>query len=115
MAIVYAPQEPMTKNLLTGLYERNPRYNLSALDEYGHVTFVWPVGSQVWAKYEVKEHALKTARAFDDQNDWVVNVGSPTLMFLLGWAIGHVGKELRILEWDGRINNYVPIILQQKG
>ncbi len=114
MGKVYAPQEPMIKNLVTGMYERNARYNLDDAKRFGDLVFVWPNGSQVWNRYEVRQKALEIAQDYHEDEDWVVNVGSPTLMFLLGWALGRSNKELRVLEWDGRINEYVPIIMKRK-
>lgn len=111
---VYAPQEPLIKNMVTGIYEPNRRYNLDALRKFGDIQFCWPNGSQVWARYETMQHARAIAQKFSSEHDWVVNLGSPTLMYLLGWAIGAENKPLRILEWDGRINDYVPIILNRK-
>jgi hypothetical protein len=113
MPRLYAPQEPLIKNMETQLWEPNRRIDLTPAKRFGEITFVWPPGSAIWASYHVRNKALEIAKQYNDGEDFVINLGSPSLIGILCWAIGNVGKELRVLEWDRRINDYVPIYVKE--
>lgn len=114
MPRLFAPQEPLLKNLETGLWEPNRRIDVSAAKRFGDITFVWPPGSAIWASWHVRQKALEVAETYDDREDFVINLGSPSLIGILCWAIGNTGKELRVLEWDRRIADYVPVIVEER-
>jgi hypothetical protein len=109
MPKLFAPQEPLLRNAETGLWERNRRINLEPASKFGELVFVWPPGWPGDKASATFNKALDVAERFDDKKDFVINLGSPWLIGLLCWALGKRGKELRVLEWDRRVNDYVPI------
>jgi hypothetical protein len=105
--VVFAAQEPMVRNQ-NGHWIRNPTFDLDDAKRFGSIRFVWAPGAASFSPADLRTRAVEIAEEFDDERDWIVNLGSPTLIATLAWAIGHVGKRLRVLEWDRRERAYVP-------
>ena len=104
---VFAAQEPMVKNP-NGHWVRNPHFNLADTQRFGAIRYIWSPGAAAFAPSDLRSRALEIAEEFDDSIDWLVNLGSPTLIATLAWALGRCGKRLRVLEWDRRGKCYVP-------
>jgi len=107
MSIVFIPQEPMVKV--------NGRWVSKGLDiasayEYGDIVFVWPPGTSVMSRQLIEDDADVAAERYNDEVDYVVALGSPSLIAALGWAIGRRGKALRMLEWDRAMKRYYPTL-----
>jgi hypothetical protein len=104
--MIFAAQEPMIKNG-SGNWIPNPSFDLSDLKRFGNLFYVWSPGAANFAPAHLRERALQIAATFDEDNDCLVNLGSPTLIATLAWAIGKCGKTLRVLEWDRRSSQYI--------
>lgn len=115
MPRLFAPQAPLWRNLETGDWEPKKGIDLTPAKRFGELVFIWPPGSLISSLPNVSAEAIGVARTYDDGEDFVINIGSPSLIGVLCWAIGNVGKELRVLEWDRKINDYVPVFVKQKG
>lgn len=101
--IVFAPQEPMRKE---GGVWVSKGLNLSASAEYGELLIIWGPDASILTRQNIEAEARVAAERYNDKYDWVVALGSPTLIGALTWAIGALGKELRILEWDREAKRY---------
>lgn len=101
--IVFAPQEPMRKE--NGIWV-SKGLNLSASAEYGDLLIIWPPDASILTRANIETEARAAAERYNERIDWVVALGSPTLIGALAWAIGALGKELRILEWDREAKRY---------
>lgn len=110
---VYAAQEPMVKNP-RGEWEPNATMDMSDASRYGELIFVWAPGAAAFARAHLERRALEIADRFNEERDWVINVGSPTLLSILAWAIGYRGKKLRVLEWDRRTRQYHPTTTERE-
>lgn len=102
--IVFAPQEPMRK-------DTNGRWvskglNLAATAEYGDLLIMWSPDASVLSYGHVMKEARSFAESYDEERDWLVAVGSPSLIAAFAHAIGIEGKRLRILEWDRAAQRY---------
>jgi len=84
--------------------------DLAATAEFGDIRIVWPPGAAIIGAETTAEVAAIAASAYDEQLDYVVALGSPTLIAVLAWAIGNRGKRLRMLEWDTRNKRYYSTI-----
>lgn len=105
---VFIAQEPMRK-------DANGRWVSKGLDiasanEYGEIIIIWGPESSIMSRNYMEAEALKAADAYDELNDYVVALGSPTLISILAWAIGSRGKMLRVLEWDRSMQRYYPTL-----
>ncbi len=107
--IVYIPQEPMRKDRATDRWV-SKGLNLASATEYGELAIVWGPETSVLQRGMMEREALIVAEKYRDNCDWVVALGSPSLIALLGWAIGRSGKGLRILEWDKALSRYNPTL-----
>lgn len=103
---IFAAQEPMIKNG-NGQWIPNPTFDLSDLNRFGNLFYVWSPGAVNFAPDHLRKRALEIASTFDDNCDCLVNLGSPTLIAILAWALGKCDKSLRVLEWDRRLSQYV--------
>jgi hypothetical protein len=108
---VYIPQEPMRKNgdgrwVSKGL-------NLAATVEYGEMCIIWGPDTSVLARELLFAEAMKIAEQYDEENDYMVALGSPSLIAVLAWAVGRVGKRMRVLEWDRSLQRYYPTLAGQ--
>jgi hypothetical protein len=81
--------------------------NLAASAEYGDLIIVWPPDASVLSGDFIEREALNAAARYNDEVDWVLALGSPSLIAVLAWAIGFHGKTLRMLEWDRAAQRYV--------
>lgn len=104
--MIFAAQEPMVKNN-SGHWTPNPTFDLSDLKRFGTLFYVWSPGAANFAPDHLRKRAVEIAETFDDSRDCLVNLGSPTLIATLAWALGKCGKSLRVLEWDRRAEQYV--------
>lgn len=104
--MIFAAQEPMIRNG-SGNWIPNPSFDLSDLNRFGNLFYVWSPGAANFAPSHLRERALQIAATFDDEHDCLVNLGSPTLIATLAWALGKCDKALRVLEWDRRQSQYV--------
>lgn len=99
----------MRKNINTGRWESRG-LNLAALSEYGERIMVWEAGATIISRNMMTQEAMLAAEQYDAAQDYVVAIGSPTLIAILGWAIGARGKTLRMLEWDRAMQRYYPTL-----
>lgn len=101
---VFAPQEPMRK-------DENGKWvskglNLAATAEYGDLSIIWSPDASVLTRELIDREARAAAEAYNEEQDWVVALGSPTLIAAFAHAIGWKGKRLRVLEWDRAAQRY---------
>lgn len=89
-------------------------FDLAATAEYGDMRIIWTPDTSTLQRGLVEQEALNAARHYDPAHDYVLALGSPTLIGVLGWAIGSVDKPLRMLEWSKKMKRYYPT-LAQKG
>lgn len=104
---VYIPQEPMIKQ---GGRWVSKGLDIASANMYGDMIIVWPPGTSIMVGSLVEEDALKVARAYEEELDYMVALGSPSLIAMLAWAIGREGKMLRMLEWDRSMKRYYPTL-----
>jgi hypothetical protein len=110
-SIVFIPQEPMRKDgdgkwVSKGL-------NLAATSAYGDMCIVWGPDTSILSHEFLSQEARKVAARYDEDRDYIVALGSPSLIALLSWAIGETGKRLRMLEWDRSMKRYYPTLSNQ--
>lgn len=112
---IYAAQEPSIK-IEEGVWAPKG-LDFSSAHEFGELLFVWPpMDSYLFSRRKLEERALEAARNYDDTRDYILALGSPTLIGLLGWAIGKEGKKFRILEWTKATQTYYATLVEpQKG
>jgi hypothetical protein len=103
---VYIPQEPMRKALNGEWVSKG--LDLASAQKFGDVQIIWPPSASILYRSLIEERAQRVADMYNDKTDFVVALGSPTLIGALCWAIGQKGKELRILEWDKGMRMYYP-------
>ena len=106
---VWIPQEPMVKDRDTGEWI-SKGFDLASASQFGSSIIVWQHGASILQRDMIEDRALEVARQYDELEDYVVCLGSPTLIAALGWAIGWEGKTLRVLEWDKRLKRYYPTL-----
>lgn len=104
---VYIPQEPMVKH---GGRWVSKGLDIASANLYGDMIIIWPPGTSIMTGSLVERDALKVARAYDEELDYMVALGSPSLIAILAWAIGKEGKVLRMLEWDRSMKRYYPTL-----
>lgn len=105
---VYIPQEPMRKNHLGEWITKG--LDLAAATEYGELKIVWPPDASILTRKIIEDTAHRIADQYSEQTDYIVALGSPTLIAVIGWAIGNHGKRLRILEWSKQMKRYYPTL-----
>lgn len=106
--VVYIPQEPMRKNH-DGVWV-SKGLNLAATSEFGIMCIVWPPNASILYRAHLEQTAKDMALKYREDTDYVVALGSPTLIAMMGWAIGNEGKVLRMLEWDRGLERYYPTL-----
>ncbi len=106
--MVWIPQEPMHKDRQGNWVSKG--FDLASATEFGSIIIVWPPGTSILQRQMIEDRALEIARQYDEFRDYVVCLGSPTLIAALGWAIGWEGKTLRVLEWDNKLARYYPTL-----
>jgi len=93
--------------------------DIASVIEYGVATIVWPPDASILSREIIEEEAERIAHSYNEDEDYIVALGSPTLIAVLTWAIGRKGKALRMLEWDKTLRRYYPTLLaaavNQKG
>lgn len=107
MSLVFIPQEPMIR--VAGRWV-SKGLDIASANAYGDIVFVWPPGTSVMSRGLVEGDAERAAERYDERVDYVVALGSPSLIAALGWAIGRKGKTLRMLEWDKALKRYYPTL-----
>lgn len=108
--IVFIPQEPMRKD---GGRWVSKGLNLASTAEYGDMLILWGPDTSVISRHILIDEAAKAADQYEETRDYVVALGSPSLIAVLSWAIGCAGKQLRILEWDRAMQRYYPTLSEQ--
>lgn len=110
-AKIYAAQEPSFK-LEDGVWVRK-ELDFSPAHEHGELIFVWPpMDSKLFSRRTLEARAIETARVYDESRDYILALGSPSLIGLLGWAIGNEGKKFRILEWSKTAKRYYATLVE---
>lgn len=104
MSKVFVPQEPAMKRPDGNWVTKG--YNIAAASSFGDIVIIWPPGTSSFAMAMNTRKAKEIADQYDDAEDHIVAVGSPTLMMMLSYAIGAKGKKLNILEWDKGMGTY---------
>lgn len=107
MAKVFIAQEPMFKR--QGLWV-SKGLDIASANRYGDVVIVWGPDASILSRDLIEEEAVRLADKYNDAEDYVVALGSPTLISVLAWAIGRAGKSLRVLEWDKDMRSYYPTL-----
>lgn len=105
---VFIPQEPMKKD--PGGRWVSKGLNLAAATEYGELQIIWGPTASILTRASAEETAQEIASAYSEQSDYIVALGSPSLIAVLSWAIGMEGKQLRMLEWDRKMGRYYPTL-----
>lgn len=83
--------------------------DFSGTAEFGDMKIIWGPHSSN-SRSVIEREALDVAERYDPTCDYVVALGSPTLIAILGWAIGSLDKPLRMLEWSKKTQRYYPTI-----
>jgi len=107
--IVFIAQIPMSKSP-DGIWVNKP-IDLSRVSQYGTLEVVWPPGTSVSSRAAIEAEAQKIGEMYDQDTDFLIALGSPSLSCALAWAIGKADKKLRMLEWQNRDRCYAPTIL----
>jgi len=102
--IVFAAQEPMYKDADGRWISRG--FNLAAAADFGDLVIVWGPDAPIMSPGLIAGQALSAASRYDPAMDYIVALGSPTLIAVLAWAIGRKRKPIRMLEWDKRFGRY---------
>ena len=104
---VWIAQEPMRKENGTWV---SKGLDIASANMYGEVQIVWGPDASILGRAEVENIAVRAAMKYDPSQDYVVALGSPSLIAMLAWAIGCEKKTLRILEWDRALQRYYPTL-----
>jgi hypothetical protein len=107
--IVFIAQIPMKKNP-DGVWVQKP-IDLTKASDYGMLEVVWPPQASVAARADIEAEAMKIGRLYDPDKDYIIALGSPSLICAIAWAIGRCGKKLRMLEWQNRSKTYAPTMM----
>ena len=107
---IWIPQEPMHRE--NGRWV-SKGFDLAATAEYGNMKIIWSPDTSVLQRGEIERDALAAAKQYDSTCDYVVALGSPTLIGMLGWALGTLDKPLRVLEWSKQMKRYYPTMTQK--
>ena len=105
---IWAAQEPLRKNADGRWISKG--LDLASAAEYGDLIVVWPPDTSIMARSLLEDEARAVALRYNEQCDYVLALGSPSLIAVLGWAIGNADKQLRILEWDRALRRYYPTL-----
>ena len=106
--VVWITQEPMRKDISGRWVSKG--LDLASASEYGNTIIIWGPDASIMSRDLVETEAIDAANAYNDQQDYIVALGSPTLSAVLSWAIGKAGKTLRMLEWDNKMAHYHPTL-----
>lgn len=106
---VFIAQLPMKKNPDGVWVSKN--LDLSKSEDFGELTVVWPPDASLSPRGAIERQATVMGRHYNDETDYMIALGSPSLICALAWAIGRAGKRLRMLEWQNREQRYVPTML----
>lgn len=114
-SVVWVPQEPMKKEWVTLNGMREARwvskgFDLATANDFGIVSIIWPPDASVINREVMEREAFEIAARYDEKEDYILALGSPTLIALLAWAIGQNQKTLRMLEWDRGLRRYNPTL-----
>lgn len=113
---VWIVQEPMRKEWLPDAAGQpswrwvSKGLDLASAGEYGNTIIIWGPDSTIHTRRLMEDEARKIARVYNEGQDYMVAIGSPSLIGILAWAIGIEGKRLRLLEWDRALKHYVPTL-----
>lgn len=107
---VFIIQEPMQFDRAGAFVKK--RINLEAAHEYGELVIVFENPHSVLDRRIVMDKAHQAAEIYNEETDYVVPVGSPTLIAAMAWAIGLSGRKLRMLEWDRGLGKYNPTLCE---
>lgn len=106
---VFIPQLPMAKGP-NGTWVNKP-IDLNPAMDFGALEVVWPPGASVSSRDAIEREARRISELYDETQDYIIALGSPSLICILTWAIGRAGKKLRMLEWQNRDRRYAPTLL----
>jgi len=96
--VVWAAQEPMRKDN-NGIWVPKG-LDFSSVEKFGTLEFVWGPDASIMDREALEVEAQRCARQYDPAIDYIVALGSPTLIAILAWAIGTSGKQIHMLEWQ---------------
>lgn len=105
---VWIAQEPMRKDIAGKWVSKG--LDLASAVMYGNPIIIWPPDTSILVRSVMETEALKVADKYDEEQDYVIALGSPTLIAVLAWAIGSQSKRLRMLEWDRALLRYHPTL-----
>lgn len=114
--VVWITQEPMRKEHGIDAHGKDTSrwvskgLDIASASEYGSIAIIWPPAASVFSREMMERDAMKVARSYDHATDYIVALGSPTLIAVLSWAIGREDKILRMLEWDKGMRRYYPTL-----
>ena len=106
-ATIWIPQEPMRK--LDGEWVRK-EIDIASASEFGQIQVIWPPDAPILTQGVVAADAMRVARSYDQTRDYIIALGSPSLIAMLGWALGKYNKQLRMLEWSKQARRYYPTV-----
>lgn len=104
---VWIPQEPMRR---VGDRWITKGLNLAATSEYGVMRIIWGPDTSILSREVLEQKAAECASVYDPTRDYIVALGSPSLIALFSWAIGAKGKTICMLEWDKALRRYYPTL-----
>lgn len=107
-AVVWIAQEPMRKDASGNWVSKG--LDIASASKYGKIVIAWPPDAFFLSRSLIQNQALDIAERYNDKLDYVVALGSPTLLSILAWSIGTKHKTLRMLEWDNRMQQYYPTL-----
>jgi hypothetical protein len=108
----FIPARPSTRDPVTG--EVTLLYDISPLAIHGEAITLLP--TQANPTRDAIGCAERLARAMEDAcfgpSDWVVCLGSPVLVAMASVVAIRRTGQLRLLQWSGRNQNYLPVVVQ---
>lgn len=108
-AVVYAVQQPVFKNNYGQWISKG--YDLASIETYGDIKYVWTPEPDIKSRSTMETMALQIARNYKEDVDFVLAIGSPSLIAMIGWAIGVEGKTIRLLQWDRKRRKYIEVLV----
>lgn len=102
---VYVPQVPLTSN--GGSASVRPRFDLTPAEKYGKLVYLFDWCDVDEADPAALMHELRTGLKNYSDNDYVMMVGSPTLMVLVALVASEVNEgRVRLLYWRKEQRRY---------
>jgi len=112
MATVFVVQEATRRDEATGQFVP---VDISPAAEYGDIEILFPNSRALLTPWPHIEAARRKLCHFSD-DDYLLPIGDMVNIMVAGALAAEFNRgRLKVLRWDGRINRYIPLVLNIKG